>query len=106
MKPGEAVTIATGAQVPEGCEALIRLENAEVTGATVTGPTAIEWRETGEEAKAGETLLPVGTPISPPVIGLAAAAGHSTLPAHPRPLARLVVFGDELLTSGASRDGR
>lgn len=106
MRPGEAVTIATGAQVPEGCEALIRLENAEVTGQTVTGPTAIEWREAGEEAKAGETLLPVGTPVSPPVIGLAAAAGHSTLPAHPRPLARLVVFGDELLTSGVSHSGR
>lgn len=106
MGPGEAVKIATGAQVPEGCEGLIRLENAAVDGATVTGPAAREWRETGEEARAGEELLPTGTPISPPVIGLAAAAGHSALAAHPRPAARMVVFGDELLTSGASREGR
>ncbi|HEU5127821.1 MAG TPA: molybdopterin-binding protein [Glycomyces sp.] len=106
MGPGEAVKIATGAQVPEGCEGLIRLENAAVDGATVTGPAAREWRETGEEARAGEALLPSGTPISPPVIGLAAAAGHSALAAHPRPAARMVVFGDELLTSGASREGR
>ncbi len=106
MGPGEAVKIATGAQVPAGCEGLIRLENAAVDGASVTGPAAREWRETGEEARAGEELLPVGTPITPPVIGLAAAAGHSALTAHPRPSARMVVFGDELLTDGASREGR
>lgn len=106
MGPGEAVKIATGAQVPEGCEGLVRLEHAEIDGPTVTGPADREWREAGEEAKAGEVVMPVGTPISPPVIGLAAAAGHSALPAHPRPPARVVVFGDELLTSGASREGR
>ncbi|WP_035737084.1 molybdopterin molybdotransferase MoeA [Glycomyces arizonensis] len=106
MGPGEAVKIATGAQVPEGCEGLIRLEHAEIDGESVTGPAEREWRETGEEAKAGEELLPTGTPISAPVIGLAAAAGHATLPAHPRPSARMVVFGDELLTSGVSREGR
>ena len=30
----------------------------------------------------------------------------ATLPAHARPVTRMVVFGDELLTSGVSRDGR
>lgn len=107
IAPGQAVKIATGAQVPAGTEALIRLEHTE-TGAdgTLTGPTAREWRETGEEARSGEELLPAGTPITPPVIGLAAAAGRTALPAHRRPESRVVVFGDELLTSGVSRDGR
>ena len=106
LKPSEAVKIATGAQVPEGCEGLIRLENAVVAGETVEGPAAREWRDAGEEASVDEELLPLGAAITPPVIGLAAAAGHSGLPAHPRPWARMVVFGDELLTEGASRDGR
>ncbi|MCH7229388.1 molybdopterin molybdotransferase MoeA [Glycomyces sp. L485] len=106
MGPGEAVKIATGAQVPAGTEGLIRIENAEVSGGAVTGSPAREWREPGEEAKAGEELLPGGARITPPVIGLAAAAGHSALPAHPRPQARIVVFGDELLTGGVSREGR
>ncbi|GAB3656173.1 molybdopterin molybdotransferase MoeA [Glycomyces tarimensis] len=106
IQPGDAVKIATGAQVPAGADGLIRIENAEVTGDTVAGSPSREWRETGEEAKGGEVLLPVGTRITPPVLGLAAAAGHIGLPAHQRPIAHMVVFGDELLTSGASRAGR
>lgn len=105
LEPGRAVTIATGAQVPEGAENLIRLEHGTVEDGLVTGPTAREWRDAGEEARAGEELLPAGTPVTPPVIGLAAAAGHLTLPAHGRPSARVVVFGDELLTSGVSAKG-
>ncbi|THV30086.1 molybdopterin molybdotransferase MoeA [Glycomyces paridis] len=104
--PGRAVKIATGAQVPEGTEGLIRLEHATVEGNEVGGPTAREWREPGEEARAGEELLPAGLAVTPPVIGLAAAAGHLTLPAHRRPAARVVVFGDELLTEGVSEKGR
>jgi len=107
IKPGQAVKIATGAQVPEGTEGLIRLEHSEIgDDGLVTGPTAREWRDSGEEARHGEELLPAGTPVTPPVVGLAAAAGHVTLPAHGRPAARVVVFGDELLTSGVSREGR
>ncbi|WP_030144263.1 molybdopterin molybdotransferase MoeA [Glycomyces sp. NRRL B-16210] len=107
ITPGRAVKIATGAQVPAGTEGLIRLEHTETgTDGSVTGPAEREWRETGEEARRGEELLPAGTPVTPPVIGLAASAGHVTLPAHPRPAARVVVFGDELLTGGVSRDGR
>lgn len=113
---GQAVKIATGAQVPEGAEGIIRLEHSTVEASAVAGgsaenglvdgPAAREWREAGEEAVQGEELLPAGTPISPPVVGLAAAAGHATLPAHGRPATRVVIFGDELLTSGVSREGR
>ncbi|MEU6246655.1 molybdopterin molybdotransferase MoeA [Glycomyces sp. NPDC047010] len=106
LAPGAAVKIATGAQVPEGAESLIRLEHGTVADGCVEGPTAREWREAGEEARRGEELMPAGTPVTPPVIGLAAAAGHLTLPAHGRPRARVVVFGDELLTSGVSGKGR
>jgi molybdopterin molybdotransferase len=107
LEPGRAVKIATGAQVPEGAEGLIRLEHGRIgEGGVVDGPASREWRDAGEEARAGEELLPAGTPVTPPVVGLAAAAGHVTLPAHGRPAARVVVFGDELLTSGVSDRGR
>ena len=59
-----------------------------------------EWREPGEEAYAGEELLPAGTPVDPAVIGLAAACGHDTLRVRRAPRAALLVFGDELLTAG------
>lgn len=106
IRPGAAVKIATGAQVPEGCEGIIRLEHTNVQGEMVDGDPDREWREAGEEAKLGEELRPAGTRITPPVLGLAAAAGQASLEAYRKPRAGMVVFGDELLTSGPSRDGR
>ncbi|WP_199034253.1 molybdopterin molybdotransferase MoeA [Glycomyces salinus] len=106
MGTGDAVKIATGAQVPEGCEGIIRLEHTDVRGELIDGDPDREWREAGEEAKLGEELIPAGTRITPPVLGLAAAAGQASLDAYRKPRAGMVVFGDELLTSGPSRDGR
>ena len=106
LAPGTAVEIATGAQVPARTTGLIRIERASVDGDRVTGPAGTEWREPGEEAAAGEELLPAGAEVTPPVLGLAAAAGRSSLKVYPKPRAALVVFGDELLTSGPSHGGR
>ncbi|HEY2793210.1 MAG TPA: molybdopterin-binding protein, partial [Micromonosporaceae bacterium] len=58
------------------------------------------------EASRGDVLMPRGTPVSPAVIGLAAAGGHDRLPVRPRPVAAVLVFGDELLTSGPPAAGR
>ncbi|SCG50370.1 molybdopterin molybdotransferase MoeA [Micromonospora inositola] len=106
---GTTVEIATGAMVPEGTTAILRIEESTRTAdGRVTGtprPTP-EWREPGEEAYAGEELLPAGTPVDPAVIGLAASCGHDTLRVRRRPNAALLVFGDELLTSGPPAAGR
>jgi molybdopterin molybdotransferase len=60
----------------------------------------------GDEASRGDVLAPAGTPVSPAIIGLAAASGHDELSVRRRPKAVLLVFGDELLTSGPPADGR
>ncbi|HZE41169.1 MAG TPA: molybdopterin molybdotransferase MoeA [Stackebrandtia sp.] len=105
---GTAVEVATGAMVPEGLEAIIRLENATVSGDKVTGEPRDhpEWRNVGEETAQGEQLLPAGTPVTPGVIGLAAAAGHDTIAVRPKPRASVLVFGDELMTEGKPGNGR
>jgi molybdopterin molybdotransferase len=106
---GTCVEIATGGMVPEGTDAVIRVEESTVDGelvvAGVPRPQA-DWRQPGEEAKRGEELLPAGTPVSPGVIGLAAACGYDTLACRPAPRTALLVFGDELLTSGPPGAGR
>ena len=85
---GTCAEIATGAMVPAGAEALIRIEDSErdadglVTGAPRSTP---EWRLPGEEAHRGEELLPAGTAIDPAVIGLAATCGYETIAARPQP---------------------
>ncbi|WP_436525183.1 molybdopterin molybdotransferase MoeA [Actinoplanes sp. HUAS TT8] len=106
---GTCVEIATGAMVPEGAAALIRVEES-ATGADglVTGvPRSMpEWRRPGEEATLGEELFPAGTPVDPAVIGVAATSGYEFLTVRPAPRAAVLVFGDELLTSGPPGAGR
>jgi molybdopterin molybdotransferase len=105
---GTCVEIATGAMVPAGTTAILRIEDSTVGDGRVDGrPRDLpEWRETGDEAAAGEELLPAGTPVTPAVLGLAASAGHDELLVRPAPRVATVVFGDELLVRGASGDGK
>ncbi|MGC4806488.1 molybdopterin molybdotransferase MoeA [Micromonospora sp. DT233] len=106
---GSTVEIATGAMVPEGVTAILRVEESTRTadGRVAGTPRANpEWRRPGEEAYAGEELLPAGTPVDPALIGLAASCGHDTLRVRRSPRAALLVFGDELLTYGPPADGR
>ncbi|MFG1949615.1 molybdopterin molybdotransferase MoeA [Micromonospora sp. NPDC048830] len=106
---GTTVEIATGAMVPEGVTAILRVEEStrtadgRIAGTPRPHP---EWRRPGEEAYAGEELLPAGTPVDPALIGLAASCGHDTLRVRRRARAALLVFGDELLTSGPPAAGR
>ncbi|MFC0004253.1 molybdopterin molybdotransferase MoeA [Micromonospora siamensis] len=106
---GSTVEIATGAMVPEGTTAILRVEESTRTGDDLVDGTprpAPEWREPGEEAYSGEELLPAGTPVDPALIGLAASCGHDTLRVRRAPRAALLVFGDELLTKGPPGAGR
>ncbi|MFJ6199528.1 molybdopterin molybdotransferase MoeA [Micromonospora sp. NPDC092111] len=106
---GTTVEIATGAMVPAGTTAVLRIEESGRTAdgrVTGTPRAAPEWREPGEEASAGEELLPAGTPVDPALIGLAASCGHDQLRVRRQPRAALLVFGDELLTVGPPGAGR
>ena len=105
----EAVEIATGAMLPEGADKLIRVEDSQsLADGLVTGESreTPDWRDRGDEARAGEELLPAGTAVTPAVIGLAASCGHDTLTVTPGPAAAVVIFGDELLTDGPPGSGR
>ncbi|MFC7276727.1 molybdopterin molybdotransferase MoeA [Paractinoplanes rhizophilus] len=106
---GTCVEIATGAMVPAGADALIRIEEStrDADGLVSGEPRAVpEWRLPGEEAHQGEELLPAGTAVDPAVIGVAATCGYESLSVRARPRAGLLVFGDELLTAGPPGAGR
>ncbi len=109
---GTCVEIATGAMVPVGAELILRTEDSTSTPGgprhLVAGTPRLspEWREPGEEARRGEQLLPAGTAITPGVLGLAASCGYDTLPVRRAPRSAVLVFGDELLTTGTPGAGR
>lgn len=110
--PGEALTIATGAIVPDGADAVIRSEEgrlgrdrdrAVLFAEDPDGPTYV--RPRAEECVTGDLLAAAGTAVTPALLGLAAAAGHDRLRVIPRPRAALVLCGDELAASGVPAPG-
>ncbi|MER6179213.1 molybdopterin molybdotransferase MoeA [Streptomyces sp. NPDC001652] len=110
LTDGEAVRIATGARVPLDTTAVIRSEHGRTDAqgrlhATRDTRHGQDIRPRGQECRSGDQLLPVGTLVTPAVLGLAAAAGYDTLTAVPRPRAEVLVLGDELLTEGRPHDG-
>ncbi|GII31513.1 molybdopterin molybdotransferase MoeA [Planotetraspora mira] len=112
LLPGTAVEIATGAPVPEGAESVLPYEGAAVrrdlTLIEVSGesPPGRHIRRRGEECTEGTAVLAAGTPVTPVVLGLAAALGHDTLRVRPRPHVTVLVTGDEVVGSGLPAEGR
>ncbi|EFL33470.1 molybdenum cofactor biosynthesis protein [Streptomyces viridochromogenes DSM 40736] len=110
LTDGEAARIATGARIPPDTTAVLRSEHGRTddkgrlyaTGEVAPGQ---DIRPRGQECRTGDQLLPVGTLVTPAVLGLAAAAGYDTVDAVPRPRAEVLVLGDELLTEGLPHDG-
>ncbi|GAA5210026.1 molybdopterin molybdotransferase MoeA [Streptomyces thinghirensis] len=110
LTDGEAARIATGARVPLDSTAVLRTEHGRTDGrnrlqATRDVVHGQDIRPRGQECRSGDQLLPVGTLVTPAVLGLAAAAGYDSVTAVPRPRVDVLVLGDELLTEGRPHDG-
>jgi molybdopterin molybdotransferase len=120
LNPGECVHIATGAVMPQGATAALKDEESHLIDAYVHAiegaaqlldennslPHFHDVRPSGFEAKAGDELIPVNTRITPAIVGVLAAAGHDTVTVFKKPTVDVLIFGDELLTDGPSRDGK
>ncbi|KUN10410.1 molybdenum cofactor biosynthesis protein MoeA [Streptomyces yokosukanensis] len=110
LTDGEAVRIATGARIPSDTTAVLRSEHGRTDAqgrlhATREVAHGQDIRPRAQECRSGDQLLPIGTLVTPAVLGLAAAAGYDAVTAVPRPRAEVLVLGDELLTEGLPHDG-
>ncbi len=107
IDPGEAVRILTGAPLPPGADTVVVQEDTRRDGETLTltgeGPPreGAHIRNAGLDFAAGAVVVPAGARVTPARIGVAAAAGHATLPVHRRPRVALLATGDELVPPGA-----
>lgn len=120
LNSGECVHTATGAVMPEGATASLKDEESRLEAAYVYAiegaaglldqegalPYFHDVRPSGYEAKLGEVLIPSGTKLTPAIIGVAAGAGHDVLPVFKKIIVDVLIFGDELLLTGPSRDGK
>lgn len=104
LPPGSAVRIMTGAVVPAGADVIVPQEQAEVSGDTIRidgrHRAGQHVREAGEDFRAGDTVLPAGTMLTPAALGLAASLGLAELPVVRRPRVAFFSTGDELRSIG------
>ena len=104
LAAGTAARIFTGAQVPEGADAVVMQEECEARGDAVaihTVPRAGQWvRRRGEDVRRGDVVLAAGTRLTPQALGLAAAVGAAELSVMRRPRVALFSTGDELVMPG------
>ena len=98
---GEAFRIATGAPVPAGADTVVPIENAHALGDTVRilagMPAGKHVRPSGEDVRAGDTLVQGGRRLQAPELALLATAGFSHPLVHPRPRVVVLSTGDELV---------
>ena len=99
--PGQASRIMTGAPLPEGADAVIRMEETrkEETRVAVCAEATQgqDIRFAGEDVREGELVIPRGEIIRPAEVGMLASLGRAFIFVHQRPLVAIVATGDELV---------
>src|SRR5690625_2232261 len=101
----QAVRIMTGAQIPEGCNAVVMLELANEL--TIDGKPFFKLKRdlqpgtnisfAGEDTKQGEILASKGTYINPGMVALLATFGYKNVPVGTKPKVGIIATGSELL---------
>lgn len=100
---GEAVRIFTGAPIPDGADAVVMQEDTQPLdgGRVRINDANVRARQhvyaQGTESKAGDVVLPRGTPINPAAFGVLASVGKTAVPAFPFPRVGIVATGNELV---------
>jgi molybdopterin molybdotransferase len=101
---GQAVAITTGAPVPAGAVAVVKVEDTRRAGESVEILKPIRAgqhiRMAGEDLRRGEVVLRAGTTLGAVELAVAATAGWSTLRVARRPHIVVMATGDELVPPG------
>jgi molybdopterin molybdotransferase len=114
LASGEAFAISTGAVLPAGADAVVRVEDtragdpgagdAQAGAARVLIGVEVEpghdVRRAGEDIRPGEVVLPAGTRIGPAELGVLASLAAATVPCRRAPRVAVLTSGDELLEPG------
>lgn len=124
LASGEAFRISTGAAMPAGADAVVRVEDTRLAdrasdAATADAPPpsrpastggavliesevapAHDVRRAGEDIRPGDAVLVAGTRIGPAELGVLASLGAATVPCRRAPRLAVLTSGDELLEPG------
>ena len=104
VQPQTALRIMTGAMVPEGSDAVVRVEDTAERDGTVEVRVAVaagtSLRAAGSDLRRGDLVGAAGRTITPGLIGVLASAGRVTVLCVRRPRVLVITTGDELREPG------
>jgi molybdopterin molybdotransferase len=99
-----AIKIMTGAPVPTGADAVIKVEDSEIKNNTVSFLVKeIKSRNVapeGEDTKKGETVIHKSQVCTPLVLGTLAALGKAKVKVYKLPVIAIISTGDEIKSVG------
>jgi molybdopterin molybdotransferase len=101
---GTCIKTFTGSLMPHGADTLIPIENVEVDGDEIVikeeVPQGFSVREVGENYAKGQMLIPKGTKIDFPQIGVMASLNIASVLVYEKPTVAIISTGSELLELG------
>ncbi|HEV3059129.1 MAG TPA: molybdopterin biosynthesis protein, partial [Vicinamibacterales bacterium] len=104
IRPGTAVSIATGGMIPRGADAVVMVEYADTRGGAVriskpvTAGSGVSFA--GTDITAGETVLRRGQLLTSRDTGVLAAIGVASVDVWPTPIVAILSTGDEIIPPG------
>ena len=106
VTPGTAIRIMTGAPIPEGCDAVVMVEDTERLGDTAVRVNRVvdlgaAIRDAGSDVAVGATVFTAGTRITPMVEGVLASINANAVKVYSRVTVGVISTGDELVEDGS-----
>jgi molybdopterin molybdotransferase len=103
--PAGCIEIMTGAMLPQGCDAVVPVEQIRRHGefAELGGRPLSPWQNVhrrGSDCPQGALLLSAGVRLSPPEVAIAAGAGMARLRVSAQPMIVVMSTGNELVEPG------
>jgi len=103
---GTVIRIMTGAPIPDGCDAIVMVEDTERVGAdgvrilkSVSAGDAI--RAQGSDVEVGTTVFTAGVVLTPMVEGVLASINAREVSVYWKPRVGVISTGDELVDDGS-----
>ena len=105
VSPGRAIAIATGGMIPRGADAIMMVEDADVSSGEVLVRRAVSpgfgISFAGTDIGCGETVLRAGDLITSREAGVLAAIGATQIKVRQKPRVAVISTGNEIIPPGA-----
>jgi len=104
LQPGCAARISTGAMLPVGADAVVRIEDVAVADGMIqltdTVQRGTNIRFAGDDIRAGAVVVPAGSRLRAGELAMLAATGQTQVAVHRRPTIAVLTTGDEVVPAG------